>query len=202
MNNQSQVGIALASSCTVLTEITVLGIMKRIMALGALVATMVLAACGQSGYRVANQVLQQAVTGFAMADIPYHQKPHYISPPVDARMGDVDINLLLRGKTVVSRSIEETSAVQYSYFAPDGLLAINPRPGRLVLGRWRVDNRRLCYDISNEVICSALFRSAAQANNVHIFYFARIEDGIRPTVFIDDLQSGDTIPVERLPQTL
>lgn len=176
--------------------------MKRTFTALALLATTFLAACGQSGYRVANQVLQQAVTGFALSDIPYYEKPKFIDPAKDTRMADVDINLLLRGQTIVSRSIEETNAVQYSYFAPDGLLAINPRPGRLVLGRWQVDNRHLCYDINNEVFCSALFRSAAQANNVSIFYFARIEDGIRPTVFVDDIQAGDTIPIERLPKTL
>ena len=183
-------------------KIMVLSIMKRILMGVALLTTTFLAACGQSGYSVANQVLQQAVTGFAMSDIPYYEKPNFIDPSRDTRMGDVDINLLLRGQTVISRSIEETNAIQYSYFAPDGLLAINPRPGRLVLGKWSVDNRRLCYDLNNEVFCSALFRSAARANNVHIFYFARIEDGIRPTVFIDDIQNGDTIPIERLPKTL
>ena len=42
----------------------------------------------------------------------------------------------------------------------------------------------------------------AQANGVHIYYFARLEDGIRPTVFIDDIQAGDTIPIERLPKAV
>jgi len=137
-----------------------------------------------------------------MSDIPYYEKPKLIDARIDDRLGDVDINLLLRGQTVISRSIDETDAIQYSYFAPDGLLAINPRPGRLVLGQWKISNRRLCYLLNNEEFCSAMFRSARAANNVHIFYFARIEDGIRPTVFIDDIQPGDTIPIERLPKTL
>ncbi len=39
-------------------------------------------------------------------------------------------------------------------------------------------------------------------DRTHLLYFARDESPIRPTVFLEDTQVGDTIPVERLPQTL
>jgi hypothetical protein len=177
--------------------------MKRILIGISLLATTFLAACGQSvGNLVVNPSAPRGQPVFTMSDIPFHLKPDLIEPYRDARLGGVEINLLLRGQTVVSRSIDESEAIQYSYFSPDGLLAINPRPGRLVLGRWRIDGRQLCYDLGPEEFCSSVFRTVASANGVHIYYFARIGEGIMPTVFVDDIQTGDTIPIDRLPKTL
>ena len=180
-----------------------LGIMKRILIGFSLLAITFLAACGHSDRSVLiTQPRGSGPTQFQMSDIPYYEKPKFINVPADERLSGVDISLLLSGQTVIARSIDETAAMQYSFFKRDGLLAINPRPDRLVLGRWRIERDQLCYQLGNEEFCSALFRSSAQANGVHIYYFARVEDGINPTVFIDDIQRGDTIPIERLPKAL
>jgi hypothetical protein len=177
--------------------------MKRILIGFSLLAITFLAACGHSDRTIlVNQPRGIAPTHFELSDIPYYEKPKFINVPADERLSGVDISLLLSGQTVISRSIDEAAAMQYSFFEPDGLLAINPRPDRLVLGRWRIERDLLCYELGHEDFCSALFRSSAQANGVHIYYFARIDDGISPTVFIDDIQGGDTIPLERLPKAL
>ena len=124
----------------------VLGIMKRILIGLLLLATTFLAACGHSNrFVIVNPQAKTGTTQFGMSDIPYYEKPKFINTPRDARLSDVDISLLLPDQTVISRSVDEPAAMQYSYFKPDGLLAINPRPGRLVLGRWRVESDSLCY---------------------------------------------------------
>ena len=181
----------------------VLGIMKRFLIGLSLLATTFLAACGHSDrFVLVNPQGMSSADAFGMSDIPYYEKPKFINVLADARLSGVEISLLLQGQTVVSRSVDEPAAMQYSYFKPDGLLAINPRPSRLVLGRWRVEQDSLCYELGEERLCSALYRSSAHANGVHIYYFARLGGVLRPTVFIDDIQSGDTIPIERLPQAL
>ena len=181
----------------------VLGIMKRILIGFSLLATTFLAACGHSErFVLLNPQVGPAGPQFSMSDIPYYEKPKFINVPADERLSGVEISLLLRGQTIISRSVDEAAAMQYSFFKRDGLLAINPRPDRLVLGRWRIERDQLCYELGQDQFCSALYRSSAQANGVHIYYFARLEDGIRPTVFIDDIQAGDTIPIERLPKAV
>lgn len=177
--------------------------MKRILIGLSLLATTFLAACGHSKrFVIVNPQGEREVVQFGMSDIPYFEKPKFINVPADTRLSGVDISLLLRGQTVISRSVDEPAAMQYSFFKPDGLLAINPRPGRLVLGRWRVEQDSLCYELGAENLCSALFRSSVNANGVHVFYFGRLDGEVRPTVFIDDIQAGDTIPLERLPEAL
>ena len=177
--------------------------MKRILIVTALLATTFLAACGYSDFFASDDYpASSTVEPASFSHIPHAEKVLFIDPDNDHQLGERDLLRLLYGRTLVSRSVDETSAVQYSYFSRDGLLAINPRPGRLVLGQWRIEDSKLCYDLSDDEFCSSLYRTAAKIDRTHLLYFARDESPVRPTVFLEDTQVGDTIPVERLPQTL
>ena len=141
----------------------VLGIMKRILLGISLLATTFLAACGHSDrFVLLNPQVNPAAPQFSMSDIPYYEKPKFINVPADERLSGVEISLLLRGQTVISRSVDEAAAMQYSFFKRDGLLAINPRPDRLVLGRWRIERDQLCYELER---CARSSSSATRSSN-------------------------------------
>ncbi len=177
--------------------------MKRILIGAALLTTTFLAACGYSDFFNPDQrEVRGETVPLSINEIPHAEKVLFIDTENDQKLGERDLSRLLYGQTLVSRSVDETAAVQYSYFARDGLLAINPRPGRLVLGSWRIEDSKLCYDLSDDEFCSALYRTAAKVDRTHLLYFARDESPIRPTVFLESTQLGDTITIDRLPPTL
>ncbi|MEC8710873.1 MAG: hypothetical protein VXX87_04750 [Pseudomonadota bacterium] len=136
------------------------GIMKRILFGTALLATTFLAACGYSDFFASDDYpASSTVEPASFSHIPHAEKVLFIDPEADHQLGERDLLRLLYGRTLVSRSVDETSAVQYSYFSRDGLLAIYPRPGRLVLGQWRIEDSKLCYDLSDDEFCSSLYRT-------------------------------------------
>ncbi len=117
--------------------------MKRILIGTALLATTFLAACGYSDFFASDDYpASSTVEPASFSHIPHAEKVLFIDPDNDHQLGERDLLRLLYGRTLVSRSVDETSAVQYSYFSRDGLLAINPRPGRLVLGQWRIEDSK------------------------------------------------------------
>ena len=164
--------------------------LRRIrIALFASISSLVLVACGPVFTR-------QNFAQLSPADV-YDVAPQ-LDPRLDERVSGGELAVLLRGKTLVTRSLNNPRELQYGYFGADGSLVISPRSGSTVFGRWDIVSGGLCYSLESGDFCSNVHAATIVENGQpgQVLYFARQNTG-QPTVIFSDILPGFQFPSGR-----